>query len=316
MIPVLKVIAPGFYSTIQDQGRRGFQHVGVPVSGALDRNGYLLANALVGNPPGAACLEIIGSGPELEVMGTSVRIALVGSGGGLEIGGRDGPLVPSKQTARLTKGETVRVRLGGDAFCSYLAIESGFDVAYAYKPLHHHSVAHAFTNAILYLDYDRRGWDHPTIAFPINCYGRKVISARGFLTNVNDKLDFDPPSPSPARCMDMGAAAARVLRDSPWRVALMASSSWSHAFLCDSTWRLRPDTTSDRRLFRALEEGDYDQWHGTSLDAFEAAGQQEMLNWCPLLGAMRELGARLDWSEFVETHVFNSNKVFAVYHTA
>ena len=195
-------------------------------------------------------------------------------------------------------------------------IESGFDVAYAYKPLHHHSVAHAFTNAILYLDYDRRGWDHPTIAFPINCYGRKVISARGFLTNVNDKLDFDPPSPSPARCMDMGAAAARVLRDSPWRVALMASSSWSHAFLCDSTWRLRPDTTSDRRLYRALEEGDYDQWHGTSLDAFEAAGQQEMLNWCPLLGAMRELGARLDWSEFVETHVFNSNKVFAVYHTA
>lgn len=128
MIPVLKVIAPGFYSTIQDQGRRGFQHVGVPVSGALDRNGYLLANALVGNTPGAACLEIIGSGPELEVMGTSVRIALVGSGGGLEIGGRDGPLVPSGQTARLTKGETVRVRLGGDAFCSYLAIEAGFDV--------------------------------------------------------------------------------------------------------------------------------------------------------------------------------------------
>lgn len=128
MIPVLKVIAPGFHTTIQDQGRRGFQHVGVPVSGALDRNGYLLANALVGNAPGAACLEIIGSGPELEVTGSSVRIALVGSGGGLEIGGREGPLVPSGQTARLIKGEVLRVRLGGDAFCSYLAIETGFDV--------------------------------------------------------------------------------------------------------------------------------------------------------------------------------------------
>ncbi len=57
-----------------------------------------------------------------------MRIALVGSGGGLEIGGRDGPPVPSGQTARLTKGETVRVRLGGEAFCSYLAIEAGFDV--------------------------------------------------------------------------------------------------------------------------------------------------------------------------------------------
>ena len=50
--------------------------------------------------------------------------------------------------------------------------------------------------------------------------------------------------------------------------------------------------------------------------AIEDAGQQELLNWCPLLGAMQELGARLDWSDFVETHVFNSNKVFAAYHPA
>lgn len=130
MIPVLKVIAPGFHSTIQDGGRRGFQHVGVPVSGALDRNGFMLANALVANTPGAACLEIIGTGPELEVVSASVRIALIGSGGGLEISGRDNPFIPSGQTARLTRGEIVRVRLGGDAFCSYLAIEAGFDVPF------------------------------------------------------------------------------------------------------------------------------------------------------------------------------------------
>lgn len=128
MIPVLKVIAPGFHTTVQDQGRRGFQRVGVPVSGALDRNGLMLANALAGNEQGAACLEVIGSGPELEVVGTSVRLALVGSGGGLEISGREDLLVHQGQTVRLTKGETVRVRLGGDAFCSYLAIEGGFDV--------------------------------------------------------------------------------------------------------------------------------------------------------------------------------------------
>jgi biotin-dependent carboxylase-like uncharacterized protein len=126
VIPVLKVIAPGFHTTLQDQGRRGFQHVGVPVSGALDRNGYRLANALVGNAQGAACLEIIGSGPEFEVAGSSARIALVGSGS-LEISGRDGPLISSGQTARLTRGEIVRVRLGGGAFCSYLAIEGGFE---------------------------------------------------------------------------------------------------------------------------------------------------------------------------------------------
>ena len=48
----------------------------------------------------------------------------------------------------------------------------------------------------------------------------------------------------------------------------------------------------------------------------EDAGQQEVLNWFAFAGAMEELGARLEWSEFVETHVLNSNKVFAVYGTA
>jgi hypothetical protein len=41
-----------------------------------------------------------------------------------------------------------------------------------------------------------------------------------------------------------------------------------------------------------------------------------MLNWFALVGAMKELGARLRWSQFVETHVFNSNKVFAVFEPA
>jgi biotin-dependent carboxylase-like uncharacterized protein len=127
VIPVLKVVSSGFHSTIQDEGRRGYQHVGVPVSGALDRDGFMLANALVGNAKGAACLEVIGSGPEIEVVASSVRIALVGSGG-LDVGGRDGRLVRSGQTTRLAKGETARVRLDGVAFCSYLAIEGGFEV--------------------------------------------------------------------------------------------------------------------------------------------------------------------------------------------
>jgi allophanate hydrolase len=163
VIPVVKVIAPGFHTTVQDQGRRGFQHVGVPVSGALDRNGYMFANALVGNAANAACLETIGSGPELEVVASSMRIALVG-GGSLEIGGRDGPLVPSGQSARLTRGEVVRARLGGDAFCSYLAIEGGFDVplclgsrstytraafgGFAGRPLRGGDVLHGFADGV------------------------------------------------------------------------------------------------------------------------------------------------------------------------
>lgn len=194
-------------------------------------------------------------------------------------------------------------------------IERNFDVAYAYKPLHHASVAHAFMNSILYLDYQRRGFEHPTICFPLNCYGRRVVSCRGFITRMDSEVDFDPPSPSPERFMNLGAATAQVLRDSPYRVALLASSSWSHAFLVDSTWRLRPDSPQDRSLYTAMLDRDYDRWRSTSLKQVEDAGQQEVLNWWALLGAMEALDARLEWSQFVETHIFNSNKVFAIFQS-
>jgi hypothetical protein len=94
---------------------------------------------------------------------------------------------------------------------------------------------------------------------------------------------------------------------------LIASSSWSHAFLCDKNYRLYPDTASDLKLYEAMVNGDFDYWRSQTTEKFEDAGQQEILNWSPLLGAMQELGATLNWSSFVETHVFNSNKVFAVY---
>ena len=61
---------------------------------------------------------------------------------------------------------------------------------------------------------------------------------------------------------------------------------------------------------------DHAAWRTTSLAAVEHAGQQEVLNWFALMGAMQSLGARLEWSEFVETHIFNSNKVFAIYEPA
>lgn len=215
------------------------------------------------------------------------------------------------------EGPDMHYRVRGDpVFGRALAtalLESGFDIAYAYRPLHHPGFAHAFGNAILYLDHQRRGWPYPTVAMPINCYGRRVISCRGYLSRFADPVEFDPPSPSPARCFDLGACIGNWLRTWPGRVALIASSSWSHAFLCDHTWRLRPDTEADRRLYAALVAGDYATWRGQTLAAFERAGQQEMLNWSPLLGAMSTLGAGLAWSGFVETAVFNSNKVFAVY---
>ena len=201
----------------------------------------------------------------------------------------------------------------------YLAgklLEQGVDMAYAYRPLHHEGLAHAFLNTLLYLDYDRVGFPYPVVAFQVNCYGRRVIAqkgGRGSLATPLAEAALDPPSPTPKRCMEVGAATARALRESRWRVALVASSSWSHAFLTDKHHQLYPDIDADRRLYEALRRGDYETWRKVPLSAIEDSGQQEMLNWYMLAGAMEELGRKPDTCDFVETWTLNSNKCFATF---
>jgi len=193
-------------------------------------------------------------------------------------------------------------------------LEREFDVSYAYKPLHHPGLPHAFLYAILYLDYDRTGFPYPVVPFQINCYGQLVISHRGFARRFADnRTPLDPPSPGPRRCFDLGAAVAAVCRESPWRVALVASSSWSHAFMVDKTWRMRPDVETDKALYEAMVRGDYDVWRNFTLPRLVDAGGQETLNWFALLGAMKELRQRCAWSDFIETYVFNSSKVAAIF---
>lgn len=61
----IEVVSPGLLLTVQDRGRPGLAHLGVPPSGAADPGSYELGNRLVGNPPGAAALEATLNGPVL-----------------------------------------------------------------------------------------------------------------------------------------------------------------------------------------------------------------------------------------------------------
>ncbi|NYT84211.1 biotin-dependent carboxyltransferase family protein [Pollutimonas harenae] len=59
------VIKPGMLSSFQDLGRTGYQHLGVPVGGAMDSRAHRLANLLVGNDENEATLEVTLTGPTL-----------------------------------------------------------------------------------------------------------------------------------------------------------------------------------------------------------------------------------------------------------
>lgn len=192
-------------------------------------------------------------------------------------------------------------------------LEQEFDVAYAYRP-HHVPLGHAFQNTIMYLDWERKGFPYPVVPFAVNCFGRTLLARRGYLAKIGEVLtedQLDPPSPSPGRCFDLGAACVRAMADSPWRVAIVASSSWSHAFLTEKNYYLYPDHDADQALYGALMAGDYQAWRERPLSAVEDSGQHEMLNWFCLVGAMAELGRKPDYAAYLESSIMNSNKVIA-----
>jgi len=190
------------------------------------------------------------------------------------------------------------------------------DVAYAYRTRDDRPFPHAVANTVLFLDYHRTGFPYAVVPMTVNCYGRLAIGRRGGMVRFTPDggvPPFDPPSPSPRRCIDVGRAVARAALASDLRVALVASSSWSHGFLHDRGWRMYPDNDADRTFYESLTTGDHRPWHDATLEAIEASGQQEMLNWFCLVGAAEEAGLELKWSSYVETHIFNSNKCFAVF---
>jgi antagonist of KipI len=100
---MITVLSPGLLTTVQDLGRWGYQAFGMPVAGAMDVYSLMAGNAVVGNPPGAAGLEMTVTGPEL----------MVGSPGLVCVTGGDfAPMinslpVPSWEGIRVQEGDII-----------------------------------------------------------------------------------------------------------------------------------------------------------------------------------------------------------------
>jgi antagonist of KipI len=74
----IEVLSPGLQTTIQDLGRFGYGHYGVPPSGALDFFSLRIANRLVDNPENSACLETTLMGLRLKAL-TDLCVAVTGA---------------------------------------------------------------------------------------------------------------------------------------------------------------------------------------------------------------------------------------------
>ena len=99
----LKVRRAGMLTSVQDLGRWGFQSSGVPVAGAMDLPALRIGNAMVGNPEGAAALEVTLLGPELEVCGGGAAV-FAGADLGFSVNGR---AVGSWRVVELKSGDVI-----------------------------------------------------------------------------------------------------------------------------------------------------------------------------------------------------------------
>jgi biotin-dependent carboxylase-like uncharacterized protein len=120
----IEVISPGALTTVQDLGRTGWAHIGVPRSGAADRPALRLANRLVGNADGAAVLETTLSGPRLRFSAGTV-VALTGAVVDAFAGERP---VPMDTAVTVAAGEMLKVGNAKLGLRTYIAFRGGIDV--------------------------------------------------------------------------------------------------------------------------------------------------------------------------------------------
>lgn len=121
----LRVLEPGWHSLVVDFGRPGYRNLGVPLSGAADRTALILGNALVGNPPNVAALEISLVGPTLV---SSSELACVVYGSPFELT-RDGEPLRAGTTFTLHPSEQLRIGGTRQGMRAYLCVRGGLQTA-------------------------------------------------------------------------------------------------------------------------------------------------------------------------------------------
>jgi biotin-dependent carboxylase-like uncharacterized protein len=120
----IEIVSPGPLALVQDLGRPGHAHLGVPPSGALDGPALRLANRLVGNPESAAGIESLLGGLTLRAH-TSCTITVTGPLVPVMLDGRG---VGSHIPVYLRAGQTLALGSPANGLRCYLAVSGGIEV--------------------------------------------------------------------------------------------------------------------------------------------------------------------------------------------
>ena len=123
----IKVQHPGLATSVQDLGRPGYFHLGIPLGGAMDRLALTAANLLVGNDEGAAGLEAVFIGPTLEFTGDAM-VAVTGADMPIKL---DGEQRPGWTAFKVKAGQVLSFDFLKTGARIYIAVSGGIDVPVA-----------------------------------------------------------------------------------------------------------------------------------------------------------------------------------------
>jgi hypothetical protein len=181
------------------------------------------------------------------------------------------------------------------------------------EPLHPNGLGHNAIAAAVHLDWERRRFVTPIVPLGIDPF-------RFGRDRDNEGLSpWDPNRPDPpltaAEAFALGGHIARIMRASPWRVALVAGADWSHANdTARTNARIHPAVDADRARFEQWRTNRFDRWgENFGFEEMEAHAQWELLVTIVLAGAMATLGARPSYADFSPTWVCNDNFVTTIF---
>ncbi|MBY5727551.1 biotin-dependent carboxyltransferase family protein [Rhizobium leguminosarum] len=120
----IKVLHPGLSTSVQDLGRPGYFHLGIPIGGAMDRYAMRAANLLVGNDEGAAGLEAVFMGPKLEFAEDRL-VAVTGADMPAKV---DGVAQPGWAAFKIKAGQVLSFDFLKSGARILIAVSGGIDV--------------------------------------------------------------------------------------------------------------------------------------------------------------------------------------------
>lgn len=121
---MIEIIEAGVRTTIQDAGRVGYYHLGVPPSGAKDRTSFMLGNILLGNPDHFAALEMMIKGPKV-VFHIATTAVITGAPVTATLNGQP---IPTWEVFNVDQGDVLHFGEITEGLFSYLCVSGGFQV--------------------------------------------------------------------------------------------------------------------------------------------------------------------------------------------